>query len=69
MCPVCLAMSGLYNTGGVSAPSRPFGHQVVAQATRTDRIDNPSTETEGDDHAATDDRVVIGGAAHQAVVT
>ncbi len=42
MCPVCLATMGLYVTGAVSAGAGTtlFGHQVIAQATRTDRIDH-----------------------------
>ena len=56
MCPVCLAMSGLYVAGGVSA-----GAVTTFLATKLLRkrpeptASTPSTET--DDHAETDDRI------------
>jgi hypothetical protein len=56
MCPVCLAMSGLYVAGGVSA-----GTVTTFLATKFLRkrpeptASTLSTEKEGDDHAATDD--------------
>ena len=39
MCRVCLALSGLYIAGEVSAGAATTFHQVVAQATRSSRID------------------------------
>ena len=58
MCPVCLATMGLYVAAGVSA-----GAGTTLLATRLLRKQpepaesTTSTETEGDDHAATDDRI------------
>jgi hypothetical protein len=58
MCPVCLATSGLYVAGGLSA-----GAVTTFLATKLLRkrpeptASTTSTETEGDDHAATDDRI------------
>jgi hypothetical protein len=56
MCPVCLAMSGLYVAGGVSA-----GAVTTFLATKLRKRPEPtasttSTEAEGDVRAATDDR-------------
>jgi hypothetical protein len=61
MCPVCLATTGL--AGGVSA-----GAFTTFLATRLlpkrpgPTASTPSTKTEGDDHAATNDHIVIDGA-------
>ena len=58
MCPVCLATMGLYVAGGVSA-----GAGTTLLATKLLRKQpeatesTTSTETEGDDHATTDDRI------------
>ena len=58
MCPVCLAMSGLYVANGVSA-----GAVTTLLATKMLRkrpeptASTTSTEAEGDDHEATDDRI------------
>jgi hypothetical protein len=58
MCPVCLAASGVYVAGAVSA-----GAVTTFLATKLLRkrpeptASTTSTETEGDDHAATDDRI------------
>jgi hypothetical protein len=58
MCPACLATMGLYVAGGVSA-----GAGTTFLATKLLRkrpeptASTSSTETEGDDHAATDDRI------------
>ncbi len=58
MCPVCLATSGIYVAGGVSA-----GGVATFLATKLLRKRpeptalTTSTEREGDDHAATDDRI------------
>ena len=57
MCPACIAAMGLYVAGGVSA-----GAGTTLLATRLMRkrpepdAANPSHETQGDDHATTDDR-------------
>jgi hypothetical protein len=58
MCPMCLALSGLYVAGGVSA-----GAVTTFLATKLLRkrpeptASTTSTETKGDDHAPTDDRI------------
>jgi hypothetical protein len=57
MCPVCLAMSGLYVAGGVSA-----GAVTTFLAAKLLKRPEPtasaiSTEAEGDVRAATDDRI------------
>jgi hypothetical protein len=58
MCPVCLATSGLYVAGGVSA-----GAVTTFLATKVSRkrpeptASNTSIETGGDGHAATDHRI------------
>ena len=58
MCPVCLATTGFYIAGAVSA-----GGVTTFLATKLLRkrpvptVSTPSTETERDDHAATDDRI------------
>ena len=63
MCPVCLATTGLYVAGGVSA-----GAVTTFLATKLLRKQpeptalTTSTQTEGDDHAATDGHIVIDGA-------
>ena len=49
MCPLCLAASGLYLAGGVSAGA------VTFVAVRLLRKRPETTSTEGDDHAASDD--------------
>jgi hypothetical protein len=58
MCPVCLTTVGLYVAGGVSAAA---GTTFVAVKLLRQRPEptasTTSTETEGDDHAATDDRI------------
>ena len=57
MCPACIAAMGLYVAGGVSA-----GAGTTFLATKLMRkrpepaASNPSTETQGDDHATSDDR-------------
>ncbi len=58
MCPLCLAASGLYLAGGVSAGGvttflamNLLGKRPEPTASTT------STEAEGDDHATTDDRI------------
>jgi hypothetical protein len=58
MCPMCLAATGAYVAGGVSA-----GAVTTVLATRLLRKRSESTdrhipiESEGDDHATTDDRI------------
>lgn len=58
MCPMCLTASGLYVAGGLSA-----GAVTTFVATRLLRkrpeqdASAPTTETEGEDHADTDDRI------------
>ena len=57
MCPVCLAVSGLYVAGGVSA-----GAVTTFLATKLRKRPEPtasttSTESEGDVRAATDDHI------------
>jgi hypothetical protein len=57
MCPVCLAMTGLYVAGGVSA-----GAVTTFLATKLRQRPEPtasttSTEAEGDVRAASDDRI------------
>ena len=58
MCPACLAALGLYIAGGVSAGA---GTTFLATKLLRERpeptISTTSTETEGDDHAATDERI------------
>jgi len=58
MCPVCLATLGLYVAGGVSASA---GTTFLARKLLCKRPEptasTTSTETEGDDHAATDARI------------
>jgi len=58
MCPVCLITSGLYVAGGMSTgaittflASRLLRDQAEPAASVT------ATRTEGDDHAATNDRI------------
>ena len=55
MCPMCLAASGLYVVGGVSAGA--FTTFFATKLLRKRPEPAISTETEGDDHAATDDRL------------
>ena len=56
MCPVCLALSGLYVTGGVSAGAvTTFSAAKLLHKRAGPTASTPSTEKEGDDHAATDD--------------
>ena len=58
MCPACIAAMGLYVAGGVSA-----GAGTTFLATRLLRkrpepnASTTSTETQGDDHATTHDRI------------
>jgi len=57
MCPMCLAATGAYVAGGVSA-----GAVTAVVATlwrkRPEPTDRPlPIETRGDDHATTDDRI------------
>jgi hypothetical protein len=58
MCPMCLAASGLYVAGGVSAAAvttflaTKFFHRGPEPTASTTSI-----ETEGDDYAATADRI------------
>ena len=58
MCPMCLAASGLYVAGGVSA-----GAVTTFLATKLFRkqpgliTSNTSSEAKGDDYAATADRI------------
>jgi hypothetical protein len=62
MCPVCLALGGLYIAGGMSAGAVTT---LLANKFVVKRRESTSsiifTETE-EDHAATDDRTVIGEA-------
>ena len=56
MCPVCLAMSGLYVAGGVSAcAATTFLATKFLRKRPEQTASTPSTEKEEDDHAATDD--------------
>ena len=58
MCPACLAALGLYVAGGVSAGA---GSTFLATKLLRKRPEpaasNTSNETQGDDHATTDDRI------------
>ena len=57
MCPVCLATMGLYVAGGLSAGA---GTTLLASKLLRKQPEptelTTSTETEGDNHATTDDR-------------
>lgn len=57
MCPMCLAASGLYIAGGISAGGITTFLATKLLRKRPEPIVSPSTETEGDDHATTDDRI------------
>jgi len=58
MCPVCLAASGLYVAGAVSAGAVTtfFATRLLRKRTAP-TASTTFTEAEGDDHAATGDRV------------
>jgi hypothetical protein len=56
MCPVCLA-SSLYVAGGVSAGVTTFLATKLWRMQPEPTASTTSAETEGDDHAATDDRI------------
>jgi hypothetical protein len=53
MCPLCLATTGLYLAGGLSAGAVTTFLAVKLLPTKR----NISNETEGDRHAATNDRI------------
>lgn len=58
MCPACLATIGLYAAGGVSAVAGTTLAAVKVLRKRTEpTVANSSTEIQGDDHAAPDDRI------------
>ena len=58
MCPMCLAASGLYIAGGVSAGAvTTFVATKLLRKRPEPAAPTISTETKGDDHAATDDRI------------
>jgi len=58
MCPMCLAASGLYIAGGVSAGgvTTLLVAKLLRKRPEPDRIPT-STKAEGDDHATTDHRI------------
>jgi hypothetical protein len=53
MCPLCIATTGLYIAGGLSAGAVTTFLAVKLLPTKR----NISNETEGDEHAATNDRI------------
>jgi hypothetical protein len=53
MCPLCIATTGLYLAGGLSAGAVTTFLAVKLLPTKR----NISNETEGDEHAATNDRI------------
>ena len=58
MCPLCLAASGLYVAGGVSAGGvTTFLAMKVLRKRPEPTASTTSTEAEGDDHATTDARI------------
>ena len=59
MCPVCLATMGLYVAGGVSAGAGTtlLATKLLRKQPEPAELTTTSTETEGDEHAATDDRI------------
>jgi hypothetical protein len=55
---MCLAASGLYVAGGVSAGAvTTFVATKLMRKRPESTASTTSTETEGEDHAATDDRI------------
>ena len=58
MCPMCLAATGAYVAGGVSAGAVTTFLAAQLWRKRPESTDRPlPMETEGDDHATTDDRI------------
>ena len=58
MCPMCLAASGLYVAGGVSAGAVTTFLATKLFHKRPGRVaSTTSSERKGDDHAATADRI------------
>ncbi len=58
MCPVCLATSGLYLAGGLSAGAvTTFLAAKLLRKRPEPTASTTFTESAGDDHAATDDRI------------
>jgi len=58
MCPACLAASSLYVVGGVSAGAvTTFVTTKLLRKQPEPTASTPSTETKGNDHAKTDDRI------------
>jgi hypothetical protein len=58
MCPMCLAATGAYVAGGVSAGAVTTFLATTLLRKRSESTDRPlPIETEGDDHATTDDRI------------
>ena len=58
MCLLCLAASGLYVAGGVSAGGvTTFLAMKLLRKRPEPTPSTTSTEAEGDDHATTDDRI------------
>ena len=58
MCPACLTAMGLYVAGGVSAGAgTTFLATRLLRKQRESNASTPSTETQGENHARTDDRI------------
>lgn len=58
MCPLCLATTGLYVAGGLSTGALTSFLAIKLLRKRPEpTVLTTSTETEGDHHAATDDRI------------
>ncbi len=58
MCPLCLAAIGAYVAGGASAGAVTTFLAIKLLPKRPEpTASTASTETEGDEHAATDDRI------------
>jgi hypothetical protein len=58
MCPACLAAMGLYVAAGVSAGAgTTFLASKLLRKRPESNASDASTETQGDDHARTDDRI------------